>query len=455
MDYRDRDRDFYFATFHEHDRLKISSTKKAAQNFPFSPDVEKAVENGTLPKIDQIHLDSPYEVLTNLSYGRILEGHGSNGSVRERIATPLAPPPIEALDDEAAIQRNNERVADFARVQVEQRHGMSRFIQCTEQPWKAVTSADWKLGLGFADIIPPGMEVTGRDDEQEYLIRPRYESAIFQRRDDNFFPIDTNPRDESEAREFVHGTTQNRVCWGGCTERKLKAGAADNNYCCYAVSPRNIYERDDNIKRIHSKNTLNQAIECPRNDGVYSTISTLNLDKKVPLRVGDNQENYIHCYSFAPHHHQHRSTLHRVVNARPTVRENYNPVELARLFLAEIEFGVMGVDSGLQISLDGHRRKLMSTERPRFLTASRSYREDKMRYVNGTGVFGPPLASPTQLYHFGSYRLRNIADGRWQAQIYNADSTRRALPISHRRKYLSIDGFFVFVISLFFLLTNY
>ena len=453
----DRDRGHYFATFYEHDRLKIFSTKQSAQNFPFSPDVAESVQNGTLRKIDQIHLDSPYEVLTNLNYGRILEGHGSNGSVRERIATPLAPPPDEALDNEAAVRRYADRVAAFTRVQIEQRRGMSRFIQCTEQPWKTVTLADWKLGLGFVDIIPPGMDITGRYDEQEYVIRPRYESALFQRREIDQFPIDTHPRDESEAREFVHATTQNRACWGGCTERKLKAGAEENNYCCYSVTPRNIYESSDTIRQEHEKNTLNQSIECPRNDGVYSTVSTLNLDKKVPLRFGDNEENYIHCFSFAPHHNEHRSTMHKVLNSRPTVRENFSPLELARLFMAEIEFGVMGVDSGLQISMDNHRRKLMSTERQRFLTASRSYRDDKMRYVNGTGVFGPPLASPTQLYHFGSYRLRNIANGRWQPQIYNADPARRALPISHRRTYLSIKqggGSCFFLFSVFRSLSN-
>ena len=407
----------------------ISSIRDEEMRFPMSPAVEKSVRLKTLPKIDQQNLEVPFEVLSNLNFGRIKECHGSNGGIPERMRTPLAPPPNELLDDQEAIRRYAAQVADYTRSRVNQRLGMDRFFQTQEQSWKCIVPADYSYDMSFVDFVPPGMKTEPRARlQQEFSFRPPYEKALFDRRDQNFYQERIDPRYDTEAREFVHANTQQRVCWGGCTERQIRYNPRDDHFCCSDVR-RNHYLQNEEIRSRHEKNVRNQVAECPRNNGIYASISTLSLDRKVPLRNGDNQEYYIHVFKFEPLHSEHRTTQSRVLNSRSSTRKDFSPTQLHNLYVSDVEFGVLGTDSGLQMSLDDHKKQLIMSERQRFITPSRAYQDDKMRFLFGSGVVAPPIANPTQTFHFGAFRLRNINMGRWLARVH---PTLTGLPITHK-----------------------
>lgn len=423
--------DNMFRNFGDFRPANMYSVRDDDNYFPLPPAVLKAVNNRSVSYCDLAHLEVPFEVLTNLNYGRIKEGFGSAGSPAERMRTPLAPPPLRPIENDADAQQHADHVADYIRRETEARIGMGRFFQAQEQPWKTCVPSDIQYELGFIDVVPPGMVLTQNESEQEYSYRPRYERALFSRRDESYFHERIDPRNDTEAREFVLSTSQQRLCWGGCTERQIRNAAAGDAFCCRSTMPRNIYERSAERKREHDANVRNQRPECPRNNGVYSSISMLNLGRKVPLRVGDSEENYIHMFRFAPLHTEHRVTLARTLNSRSSQRADYNPVNLQRLYISDIELGIMGLDSGLQISVDDYKRNLLRQERQRFITSSPAYRKDKTRYMYGSGLHGPPLPSPSQLYHFGAYRLRNIRSGRWMAHIH---PSLLGLPITHKRK---------------------
>ena len=426
----DHNNDNMFRNYGDFRPANMYSLRDDDNFFPVPPAILKAVRNKSISWCDLANSEVPFEVLTNLYYGRILEGFGSAGSVAQRMRTPLAPPPSRPIENEADALRYADEIASHVRQEMGSRMGMGRFFQAQEQPWKTVTAADFKFAMGFIDIVPPGMTLTTHESEQEYSYRPRYERALFQRRDKSFFHERVDPRNDTEAREFVLSTSQQRLCWGGCTERQIRNAAAGDAFCCRSVMPRNLYERTAERKREHDKNVRNQRPECPRNSGVYSTISMLNLGQKVPLRVGDNAESYIHMFRFAPLHTEHRVTLARTLNSRSSQRADYNPVNLQRLYISELELGIIGLDSGLQISVDDYKRNLLRQERQRFIASSLAYRKDKIRYMYGSGLYGPPLPSPSQLYHFGAYRLRNISLGRWMATIH---PSLIGLPITHKR----------------------
>ena len=419
-----------FRNYGEFRPANIFSLREDDSRFPLSPAVQKSVKLKTLPKIDQENLEAPFEIMCNLNFGRIKENHGSNGSVAERMRTPIAPPPREPLDDDEARNRYAVEVANYTRHRLDRRDGMSRFFQTTEQPWKTVTPSDWRYELSFVDFVPPGMRTTPRRrQEQEYTFRPPFENAIFSRRDQNYYLERVDPRNDTQAREHVHATTQHRICWNGCSQRQQTRFDPNRDvFCCPSVR-RNHYFLDRPTLVQHHKDVRNQRIECPRNDAVYASISTLNLDRKVPLRKGDNQENYIHVFKFEPLHSEHNAVQTRVLNSRSSQRRDFSTTQLHALYLAEIEFGILGTDAGLQMSLDDRKKQLQMSERQRFVTASRTYQEDKLRYTFGTGVAGPPLANPTQLFHFAAYRLKNIREHRWEARIH---PTLTGLPISHK-----------------------
>ena len=187
------------------------SLREHDDRFPFSPYLERSVKRGTLPKSDLQHAEPPFEVLTALNYGRILEGHGSHGSIADRIKTPLAPPPEGSIDNEEEARRYADEVVAYARAEAENHVGTSRFIQATETPWKCVTPSDWQWEMGWSDFVPPGMTTTSFNAEQEFSFRPRFENATFPRRDQQFYGERKDPRGDTEAREFVTATGQDRI----------------------------------------------------------------------------------------------------------------------------------------------------------------------------------------------------------------------------------------------------
>ena len=396
--------------------------------FPFSPNLRRYVKNKTLNHVDAACLDPPASVVRALTYGRIRENiTGSEGSLAQVVSNVLLPPDEnpDANNDHAIRQRRVEWMRQNAEHQI----GSSRRYQNLEEPWRCVSLADLDYELGFVNVIPDGCVVRQIHHQPQWQDRPTSEFAVFDNQlsdaEDLF-----RPREQNSASEFLAVPEFQAFHWGGCGQRELTDGE-EVNYCCSAVGKRQ-YDTDFfSFRQNHRTAVLNQQIECPRNRHVVTHLHNLNVNRLVPMRESDNEQHYIHTFSFAPIQKERANVIDEVINHESYLRPDLSLEEIVNSFLSEWEIGFLAPHSALEISLDKDQQQRLCNTTQSFKHESPAFLHHENRLVENYEIKGPALPSPSQLYEMGTYRLLRIDSNRWgEDQVEHAPDME--LPRSHQ-----------------------
>ena len=410
-------------------RIKKKFSHDSAALFPLSAQVYRHAINKTLPYPYAASVDSCGEVVRNLTYGRFRDAaSGAEGALTDLVKNPL-------LDhDHDHPDQNNDPTVGTQRVEAMVRNadrqaGVDRHFQ-KEEVWKCVTLADLDYELGFVKAVPPGLRVEYDNDDKEWPDRASSERAVFDARSlDVDQDVQTAPREQSAAAEFLSVPEIDIYHFGGCGQRKIIDDESPS-YCCSKVK-RDEYNSEDFHKlERHVKARLNQNIECPANRGIYTYYHNLNVNRSTPLRRNDNAKNYVHTFSIVPIQYEGRKQLKEVLNHDDFRRQDLSELDIANLHVAQLEIGFAAIHGSLEISLDRDQQNRLCSTTQTFKKESPQFLRHEKRLVVDKEIKGPGLPSPTQLYEMGLYRLYNIDRGAWEEEPLPA-VPGAALPDSH------------------------
>ena len=439
--------------------------------FPLSYSILQSVEAGTIPNTDAAHLDAPLEVVRNIYFTKKKRGYftGDHGAFKDAVASRAVSNaddiPDDSEDDDLLVLDDSDSSnggdnddanidpvlggtpqfdvdgdpiidagpgeifhfnapspASPPNVPPNLPRGISRYWD-REEAWSNLSPADVAYSLGFTDVVFNGMRKSSNIAIGAASIvpgKPVLERLQFNRAKtgatyDSGHPVMNV--EESRAREFIAATSEQRVIFAGCPQ--INRAADGRNYCCGAL-PRARLNESPATQRVHVDAAKHGKIECPRNGSVYSIMANLNLNRK----VFDSDHDYLHFYLVRPI----TGDLHQYVT--DGLRSSPHSMPLPRVgnhHMAELELGFLAPDSGLQMSLDQHRRKLLHLHPHTTLSESTRFEAERRGLVYH-GIAGPPLPNVSQLYSFGDYRNTMIGTPSFfrcvLASLYEAVSVR-------------------------------
>ena len=420
--------------------------------FPLSSSVLTSIKEGTIPETDAAHLDAPQEVIRNVYYKKIRGYfHGDLGALRDSVASratsngdvlpndpedddllvfdsPATSDDIPAVADNVSDNDDDDDddvgpalIEDGVPLEVHipalppsvlaapRAPGFSR-IWDGEETWSNITPGDIAYSVGFTDVVFNGMYKDNNIAVGPASIvpgKPVLERLQFDRNKTQGSSFELGHPiinlEESRARESLAAASEQRVVFAGCSQ--VPRATDGRNYCCGAL-PRAHINESPATQRAHVESAKHGKIECPRNSSVYSVMGNLDLNRP----VFDSDHHYIHVFLARPmtnEHHQYIS------DALRTSHHTLPLPRMANFHIPEWEFGIMTSDSGLQMSMDQQRRKLLFIFPHPGLSESTRFALEKQGLVF-FDIVGPPLPNVSQLYAFGDYRNTMIDWNEWQ-----------------------------------------
>ena len=281
--------------------------------------------------------------------------------------------------------------------------------------------------------MPPGLKIKIDNDYKEWPNRASSERSVFQGQSVNLSRGQQTSREQCAPTEFLAVPEIDVFHFAGCGQRKLKDEESDY-YCCPKVQ-KSEYETDDFQKlETHIKACRNEQIECPSNEGIFTHYNNLNVNCLTSLRTenggGDNQQNYIHFYSFTPIQYESRQPLSQILNNDSFKRDDLTEQEIGNLHIAELEIGFGEIHSALEQSLDKDQQKKLCESTHPFKSESPEFLRLEERLVTNREVKGNALPNEEEGFEWGDYRLYNIDRGVWRAEQLEAVPAA-VLPDSH------------------------
>ena len=377
------------STHWRHGRVKMisPSIKTNDAHFPFSPSIVRASSvNQTLPSSFVQNLLPPIEVVTKLYYNDVATTF-DDGSLRSRTGH----------GDPYAAPRQMQR----------------------EESWRNITSQDFEYACGFKTGIKlVGMTTQYQDDNVAMPYRPALEKCIFDWNPGYLEWMEQRPTEhETRARWLLELSQAIYVKWSGCAQTPLFRTRDPMQYCCEFTQR----DESDEQRRKRDHDRLLGSATCPGNQGIETIVNKMDLNSPTM-----NGTFGTHCFLFRPDD-SHAAHNIQIMNA--VHEEN---IILPRLLLGDLldgwEFGVIEVDSAIEMSLAMSDRDDMQWRRHPMLENSHRFQEE-MRQLE-EALPGPCIANEDQLFYMANWERHQIEDThRWSHR-----ETPEALPFYHSGK---------------------